>query len=83
MDLTVETIVRRDTHLLPSGIRSNVVPFAELRSVSGQNAKNNYVLSVTMTNGRQIEIGRVAALAEMTSLAQAIADKSGARLDLR
>ena len=101
VDLSKESIVRRDTHLLPPGVTYQRIRFNEIDILHGEAFEHDHrrnggsieyhtVLSVVTTDGQEFEIGRdfpaqssskLAYRAE--SLAHAIADKSGVRLDLR
>ena len=82
VDLPAESIVRRDTHLLPPGIKEDTVPFSEVGVITGGGSSTDYSLYANTRNRRRIEIGQ-GDKAEMSSLARAIADKSGIGLDLR
>ena len=94
VDLSEESIVRRDTHLLPPGGSKQAVPFSNILLVTGtwveKSRTYRYLVAVKTNDGSEIELAKgpretrkTEAPLELSLLAQAIADKSGARLELR
>ena len=99
VDLSMENVVRRDTYLLPPGVTQQTIPFGEVDIITGKFIKDrgdrgnihyHYTVSIITRDGRRIEVGygprqdtNTTPAIEMRSLAEAIAEKSGARLDLR
>ena len=68
MDTPNETVIRRDTHLLPPGVTEQVIAFGDIDRIreefighrhgdSGQDAESHYRLSIITQDGRDVEIG--------------------------
>ena len=101
LDLSSESVVRRDTHLLPPGMNELRIPFRNIIEIDGFFVRHehseddqimiryHYRLDI-VEDGRRTEIGWGSHQKKkqeidqgMFSLALAIADVSGAKLDLR
>ena len=102
VDLSSESVVRRDTHLLPPGMSEHTIRFGDITEIDGFFVKHDhqederdviryhYRLGVVSKDGRWTEIGwgphqesKQEPDQGMFSLAQAIADISGAKVNLR
>lgn len=99
LDLSTESIVKRDTHLLPPGVTQLTIPFGEIDVITGEFVRKekdyryyyDYRLSVITRDGRRIRLAEdfprqrtdAEPPPEAISLAEAIAEKSGAEVDLR
>ena len=102
VDTPNETVIRRDTHLLPPGVQELSVAFGDIGKIQGQFVKHqheedeedvtmyHFRLDVVTREGQVIEIGwgdhQFSASSppqELNTLANAIADKSGAELELQ
>ena len=91
VDLTDETMVRRGSHLLPPGVNEETVAFSEIDLISGKrDGLLGYLLELVTRDGDVIRIGQAGSdrsptvsKSAMKQLAQVIADKSGASLELR
>jgi len=97
VDLSAESIVKREARILVSGVTQQNISFGEVATIAGERERlrydnryrYRYILSVLTQDGRWIELWRSpwnttgAIPSKATSLANAIAEKSGARMDLR
>ena len=88
IDPVSQTIITRSNRLFPPGMTQNSLEFSEIQFIKGDFEyipKLHYVLKAETTGGKELELGRDPFFPseELLGLGRAIADKSGAKLDLR
>ena len=90
VDASSRKIVRRDVHLLPSGITEESISFRDIRVIEGKMIYSGwwgdrYILRLVTRDWRRIEIARGTRGEEpkkLYKLAQAYVELSGAKLDM-
>ena len=88
IDTASQTIMTRSNHLFPPGMTQNSLGFSGIQYIKGDFEylpKLHYVLKAETTGGKEMELGRdpLFPSEELLGLGRTIADKSGAKLDLR